>query len=66
MVESGVLCEVAGLSCFTWTAGEGHALLIETAINWLCRDKGNCTFIIPNWLRGLTKGLIMVVFIYGL
>lgn len=40
----------------------GHTLLIEIVINWLCGDKGNCTFIISNWLRGLSKGQIMTLF----
>lgn len=36
-----------------------HTLLIEIVINWLRGDKGNCTFIISNRLRGLSKGQIM-------
>lgn len=34
----------------------GHTLLIEIVIRWRCGDKGNWTFIISNWLRGLGKG----------
>ena len=44
------------------TTEVGRTLLIEIVINWLCGDKGNCTFIISNWLRGLSKGQIMTLF----
>lgn len=44
------------------TTEVGHTLLIEIVINWLCGDKGNFTFIISNWLRGLSKGQIMALF----
>lgn len=41
-----------------------RTLLIEIVINWLCGDKGNCTFIISNRLRGLSEGQIMTLYIH--
>lgn len=41
-----------------------HTLLIEIVINRLCGDKGNCTFIISNRLRGLSEGQIMTLYMH--
>lgn len=43
------------------TTEVGRTLLIEIVINWLWGDKGNCTFFISNWPKGLSKCPIMAL-----